>query len=49
MITCWNKMGLVKKNMFENNKKNEVVFFYEKIFVRIKDDRDSVTRPKSEN
>ena len=34
--------------MFENNKKNEVVFFYEKMFVWIKDDRDSVTRSKSE-
>ena len=35
--------------MFENNKKNEVVFFYEKMFVQIKDDRDSVTRLKGEN
>ena len=25
------------------------VFFYEKMFVLIKEDRDSVTRPKSEN
>ena len=32
----------------ENDQKKEEVF-YEKMFVRIKDDRDSVTRLKSEN
>ena len=41
--------GVVKKMMMLKIIKNEVVFFYEKMFVRIKDDRDSVTRPKSEN
>ena len=47
-MTCWNKKGLIKKiNHVESDKKKEV--FYEKMFVRIKDDRDSVTRPKSEN
>ena len=32
----------------ENDKKKNK-FFYEKMFVQIKDDRDNVTRPKSEN
>ena len=37
------------KNDDIENKKNEVIFFYEKMFVRIKDDWDSMTQPKSEN
>ena len=49
-MTCWNKKGLIKKIYhIENDQKKKKFFFYEKIFVRIKDDRDSVTRPKSEN
>ena len=32
--------------MFENDQKKK---FLQKLFVWIKDDRDSVTRPKSEN
>ena len=49
-MTCWNKKGLIKKiyTMLKMIKKRRS-FFYEKMFVRIKDDRDSVTRPKSEN
>ena len=48
-MTCWNKKGLIRKNIYhvENDQKKK--FFLQKMFVRIKDDRNSVTRPKSEN
>ena len=45
-MTCWNKKGIDKKYTMLKNKKE---VFYEKMFVRIKDDRDNVTRPRSEN
>ena len=40
------KKGWKKIYHVENDQKRS---FYEKMFVRIKDDRNSVTRPKSEN
>ena len=49
-MTCWNKKGLIKKyiyHVWKWSKKKK--FFYKKMFVRIKDDQDSVTRPKDEN
>ena len=42
--SCFKKKYSAKKN---DDKKKK--FFCEKMFVWIKDDRDSVTRPKSEN
>ena len=39
----------MKKTYHVENDQKKKKFFYENMFVRIKDDRDSVTRPKSEN
>ena len=41
--------GVDKKCHVENDKKKKEIFFLQKMFVWIKEDRDSLTRPKSEN
>ena len=43
----WHKKLLLKKYSVENDQKKKNFFFYEKMLVWIKDDRDSVTQQKN--